>query len=61
VEHPAYKTATWDLKPASKGKAAVAQASGEPINIAYEIHGHGPIHLLVCPAGEVKRATELPV
>lgn len=43
VEHPAFKDVIWDLKPTTKGKCAVATGRGGPFNIAYEIHGTGPI------------------
>lgn len=47
VEHPEYPYITWDLQPAAKGKAAVGQGRGGPFHISYEIHGHGPLHLVV--------------
>ena len=47
VEHPAFDSVIWDLKPTTKGKCAVAHARGGPIDIAYEIHGTGPIKLVV--------------
>ncbi|OCL06805.1 alpha/beta-hydrolase [Glonium stellatum] len=46
VLHPEYPHITWDLQPAKKGKAVVATGRGGPINIAYEIHGHGSRHLV---------------
>jgi hypothetical protein len=46
--HPEFPYLTWDLSPTKKGLVAVAAARGGPINVAYEIHGHGPIHLVVC-------------
>lgn len=46
IEHPAFNTVIWDLKPTKKGKCPVAQSRGGPIDIAYEIHGTGPRHLV---------------
>ncbi|KAF2758057.1 alpha/beta-hydrolase [Pseudovirgaria hyperparasitica] len=45
--HPEFKHVTWDLKPEKKESVAVANGRGGPINIAYEVHGHGDIHLVV--------------
>ena len=47
VLYPEYTHITWDLQPAKEGKAVVAISRGGPINIAYEIHGHGNRHLVV--------------
>jgi hypothetical protein len=47
LKHPEYKHTIWDLKPEKAGKVAVAKDRGGPINIAYEIHGHGDRHLVV--------------
>ena len=47
VQHPEFEHVTWDLPPTKKGKVAVAKGRGGPLDIAYEVHGHGPIHLLV--------------
>jgi hypothetical protein len=47
LKHPEYAHTIWDLTPAQKGKAVVANARGGPINIAYEVHGHGDRHLVV--------------
>lgn len=49
LAHPEYNHLIWDLKPERKGKLAVARNRGGPINIAYEVHGHGPRHLVVRP------------
>lgn len=48
LKHPEYDHTIWDLTPSQKGKAVVAKGRGGPINVAYEIHGHGPRHLVVC-------------
>ena len=50
LEHPEYPYLTWDLQPAAKGKAAVGKGRGGPFHICYEIHGHGPLHLVVSRA-----------
>jgi pimeloyl-ACP methyl ester carboxylesterase len=50
VKHPGFKNVTWALEPTAKGKVAVAKGRGGPFNIAYEIHGKGPIHLVVMSA-----------
>lgn len=46
-QHPEYPHIIWPLKPASHGKVPVAKDRGGPCNIAYEVHGHGPRHLVV--------------
>ncbi|KAF2680385.1 alpha/beta hydrolase-like protein [Lentithecium fluviatile CBS 122367] len=45
-KHPEYNHTVWDLKPAQKGKLAVAHGRGGPLKIAYEVHGHGNTHLV---------------
>ena len=47
LKHPEFEHVVWDLQPAKKGKATVAQGRGGPIQISYEIHGNGPIRLVV--------------
>ena len=46
LKHPEYEHTIWDLKPENAGKVAVAKDRGGPVNIAYEIHGHGDRHLV---------------
>lgn len=48
LQHPAFQSVIQDLPPTKKGIVSVANSRGGPINIAYEIHGSGPIHLVVC-------------
>ena len=47
LKHPEFEHVVWELQPAKKGKATVAQGRGGPIQISYEIHGNGPIRLVV--------------
>ncbi len=48
VQHPAFKqNVIWDLKPTKKAKCSVAKGRGGPFNLMYEIHGTGPIHMIV--------------
>jgi hypothetical protein len=47
LQHPEYPHTIWHLKPEKKGKAVVAKDRGGPLNIAYEVHGHGDRHLVV--------------
>lgn len=48
VKHPAYPTVEWELTPTTSGKQAVAQTRrGGPINLHYELHGTGPVKLVV--------------
>ncbi|KAL1600746.1 hypothetical protein SLS60_007134 [Paraconiothyrium brasiliense] len=46
LKHPEYDHTIWDLTPTQAGKVAVAEGRGGPLNIAYEVHGHGDIHLI---------------
>ncbi|CBY00577.1 similar to alpha/beta hydrolase [Plenodomus lingam JN3] len=46
LAHPEFEHLVWDLEPEKKGKLAVAKDRGGPINIAYEVHGHGDRHLV---------------
>lgn len=47
LKHPEYEHTIWDLEPTQKAKLPVAAGRGGPLNIAYEIHGRGKIHLVV--------------
>ncbi|KAJ4361880.1 hypothetical protein N0V83_010821 [Neocucurbitaria cava] len=46
VKHPEYNHTIWPLEPEKKGKVQVAKDRGGPIDIAYEVHGHGDRHLV---------------
>ncbi|KAL4782796.1 Alpha/Beta hydrolase protein [Aspergillus varians] len=46
--HPAFKHVDWELSPTTTGTYPVAQKRrGGPINLYYQIHGTGPIKLLL--------------
>lgn len=47
VEHPAFEHVIHKLSPTKNDTLAVAKGRGGPFNMAYEIHGTGPIHLVV--------------
>lgn len=47
ARHPEYEHTIWKLKPDQEGKVAVANDRGGPINIAYEVHGHGDRKIVV--------------
>jgi len=49
LAHPAYPTAIWQLEPDRSGLAPVAIGRGGPFNISWEVHGTGPIKLVVSP------------
>ena len=46
-KHPEYEHTIWKLKPDQQGKVAAAKDRGGPINIAYEVHGHGDRKIVV--------------
>ncbi|EMD60703.1 hypothetical protein COCSADRAFT_40311 [Bipolaris sorokiniana ND90Pr] len=45
-QHPEYPHIVWQLTPQSQGKVPVAKDRGGPFNVAYELHGSGPRHLV---------------
>ncbi|KAK7746540.1 hypothetical protein SLS62_009403 [Diatrype stigma] len=47
TQDPAFPTAIWQLEPHQKGLLPVAVGRGGPLNISWEIHGEGPIKLLL--------------
>lgn len=48
LKHSQFGHTTLDLQARSKGKVQVAKGRGGPLNIAYEVHGNGPRHMIVC-------------
>lgn len=46
-KHPVFGRTTLQLAPRLKGKVDVAKGRKGPVNIAYEVHGDGPRHLIV--------------
>ncbi|KAF2125678.1 alpha/beta-hydrolase [Dothidotthia symphoricarpi CBS 119687] len=46
LKHPEYNHTVWVLKPEKQDKVAVAKDRGGPINISYEVHGHGDRHIV---------------
>lgn len=48
LAHPAFPTVLEFQTPDRQGSALVAEGrAGGPISIAYEIHGTGPVHIVV--------------
>lgn len=48
-KHPEYPYVHWKLEPEKSGKVEVARGRrGGPFNIYYEVHGQGPIRMVVC-------------
>lgn len=45
--HPAYKTINFPLTPTKSGFLNVAKDRGGVVSLYYEVHGTGPIHMLV--------------
>ncbi|KAI0890401.1 alpha/beta-hydrolase [Annulohypoxylon maeteangense] len=44
---PAFPTAIWKLQPHRSGLLPVAASRGGPLNISWEVHGDGPIKLIL--------------
>ncbi|KAI1461999.1 alpha/beta-hydrolase [Annulohypoxylon moriforme] len=44
---PAFPTAIWKLQPHRSGLLPVAAGRGGPLNISWEVHGDGPIKLIL--------------
>ncbi|KAK7961714.1 alpha/beta-hydrolase [Apiospora aurea] len=52
VTNPAFPTALWHFEPHQSGLLPVAADRGGPIDICWEVHGDGPIKLvLICGLG----------
>ena len=47
VNHPEYPHVIWDLKPEKRATIEVAKDRSGPVKLAYEIHGSGPIKMVV--------------
>ncbi|KAL1844914.1 hypothetical protein VTK73DRAFT_1514 [Phialemonium thermophilum] len=47
LNHPSYSTAIWNLEPTQKGILPVAEGRGGPLNISWEVHGSGPVKLVL--------------
>jgi glycylpeptide N-tetradecanoyltransferase len=47
LAHPSYATAVWNLDPHREGFAPVAAGCGGPLNLYWQIHGEGPIKVVV--------------
>ncbi|KAI1383955.1 alpha/beta-hydrolase [Hypoxylon trugodes] len=57
TKSPAFPTAVWKLEPHQRGLLPVAAGRGGPINISWEVHGDGPVKLvLICGLGFFKTA-----
>lgn len=47
LKHPEFPHVHWHLQPTKSGKVPVAAGRGGPFNLDWEIHGNGPIRLVV--------------
>ncbi|KAF5668559.1 alpha beta hydrolase [Fusarium heterosporum] len=47
LNHPAFPSTIWALEPHSHGKVSVAHGRGGPVGISWEIHGQGPVKLVL--------------
>ena len=45
--HPNFGNIKRELQPDQKGRCRVATHRGGPLEIAYEVHGHGRVHIVV--------------
>jgi len=48
LAHPEFPYVTWLLTPTRRERVKVGSGRGGPFRICYEIHGKGPIKLVVC-------------
>lgn len=48
IAHPEFPYVTWLLTPNRRERFAVARWRGGPFRISFEIHGKGPIKMVVC-------------
>ncbi|KAK8069469.1 hypothetical protein PG994_006085 [Apiospora phragmitis] len=56
TRHPAFETAVWKLRPHQSGLLPVGATRGGPYNISWEIHGNGPIKVMLIGGLGVTRA-----
>ncbi|QDS73553.1 hypothetical protein FKW77_000582 [Venturia effusa] len=54
--HPEFPHVNWKLIPTKRGKVAAAKCRGGPVNIAYEVHGNGPAHIVVSNLSSIDRS-----
>ncbi|KAI2638352.1 Alpha/Beta hydrolase protein [Xylaria nigripes] len=47
IKADAFPTAIWQLEPHQEGMLPVAAGSGRPLHIHWEVHGHGPVKLVL--------------
>ncbi len=47
LKHPSYPDATWNLQATRRGRLPVAVGRGGPLSIGWEVHGEGPIKIVV--------------
>jgi hypothetical protein len=47
LAHPEFPYVTWTLPATRKERVVVGRGRGGPFRIAYEVHGKGPIRLVV--------------
>lgn len=59
LRHPEYDHTIWPLVPDKKGQLDVAHTRGGPLEISFEVHGTGDIHLVwIMGLGAMKYACE---
>jgi hypothetical protein len=47
LAHPEFPYVNWSLAPTRKERIVIGKDRGGPFRIAYEIHGNGPIRMVV--------------
>jgi len=48
LAHPSYPDTIWKLTPTQTEYLPVAKGRGGPFKLHYEVHGQGPVKLVVC-------------
>jgi hypothetical protein len=61
VVHPEFPYVNWNITPSRKERIVVGRDRGGPFRIAFEIHGKGPIRMVVSFKVFVKSFQILPV